>query len=1135
LSHWDLIRDRARLRRASALAEAGGHERADALLAAADRLTGFTRVALPHGDSLLDGALSVLDREAGRIWYDSEIEADLALFFQAHEYGHLWLHGQPVSSCDESDVDPDADDDDIPLGVQRVEAYGPNERQERQANVFAREFLLPLNRTREWHAAGDRVPAIQARSGLPQGIVLHQVARAVLVPPAPQVTAPTPTTPEPPLDPSQQAAAEAPRGPLLVEAGPGTGKTRTLCGRIVHLLEKGISPRSILALTFSNKAAEEMRERVARVRHDVAADIWMGTFHAYGLELLRKYGSRVGLGPNPEVLDPSDAVLLLESRLADLKLKHYQYLPDPARDLRHIVNAISRAKDELAGPEDYARYAEQMRAGVTSEDGREVASKAAEVARVYRVYQDALDQDGVLDFGDLIAKAVRLLTDNEDIRSEVRAARVHVLVDEYQDVNRASAKFLRALVGSGAGLWVVGDARQSIYRFRGASPDNMTLFGKDFPGAKVLPLRRNYRSASAIVKVISGFASSMPAAAGGEGFSAWEVHRESLGQVALEIAGDFEAEAAGIARAIKVRNSGENGVAFRRQAVLCRSHTWLARLGAALETAGVPVLYLGDLFERDEVRDLLSLIAVTAEGDGSGLLRVAQFPEYQIPQKDVLRLFELAREKGEYFPDALRLARDAPEISPEGKGGLGRLEQHLADVHYGTRAWSVLSSYLFVHSKYLDRYLADDSVAGRQRRLAVYQLLRFASEYRSRWPTGPKMNPRRQLLQHVRWLEALGEEKQLRQMPSWAEGVDAVRLLTVHSSKGLEFDSVYVPILGSGVFPAIHRPGPCPPPPQVAVSSVEQHEAEEACLFFVALSRATDLLCLTRAARYSESRISNPSPLLEQIGHLLPRSPSDGVSWPAVKLPGKGTEARPVPATGREFTAKELDAYMNCRREYFYRHVLQMRASGDRSAYVRFHNCLYAVLRWIGDELREGRQPDSAAALAKLDVAWADSGPRGDPHEPLYRRVAESLTKEAAQRQRRGVRIPSPVWRVQLAHGTVTVEPDDVETTPSGGLVVERVRTGRPTKDELKGTFDEIYALYVAGARQASSDSQVQARFLSTDTVLPVSMKDKAVAGRLEKYDAAIVGIARAEFPADAKEHRCPRCAYYFICPAGED
>ncbi len=1116
--------------RASVLAEACGDQRAEALLNAADRLTGFTRVGLPHGDPLLDAAQSSLDWEGGYIWYDTEIDAGMALFYQAHEYAHLWLHRENIA-CDDSDVDPNADEDDIPIGLQRIEAYGPNERQEREANVFAREFLLPHNLAREWYVLrGQRAPAIVQRTGLPESLVLHQLARGVLVQEPNTLPSATSPSAELPLDRSQEAAAHAPRGPVLVDAGPGTGKTRTLCGRVVYLLDARVPPRAILALTFSNKAAEEMRERVFRIRPDAAPQIWMGTFHAYGLEILRKYGRRLGLTPTPEVLDPSDAVLLLESRLADLELVHYQYLPEPMLNLRHIVNAISRAKDELVGPAEYARFAEDMASTATTEEEREAAAKASEVARAYGVYQQELDANSLLDFGDLVYKAVRLLNENPDVRDEVRRTHMHVLVDEYQDVNRASARLLRELVGAGAGLWVVGDARQSIYRFRGASPDNMRLFREDFPGAKILPLRRNYRSSARIVPIVSAFATTMPLGAGGGGFADWEVDRQTAGQVAMEIGGDLAAEASGLARSIQERRAA--GVAFRDQAVLCRSHTWLARMAAALEKSGVPTLYLGDLFERSEVRDLLSMLSLTADGDGSGLVRVARFPEYQVPLSDVLKLFELARENSRYFPEALELARDEPSISEQGKASIALLTGHLASVHFGMRSWTVLSSYLFVHSDYLRPLLADDSVGGQQCRLALYQLLRFASEYRSRWLSGAKVNPRRQFLRHVRWLEALGEEKQLRQLPSFADGVDAVRMLTVHASKGLEFDSVYMPVLGRGIFPAKQQWRPCPPPPRMVDTSPQQHEVEEACLFFVGVSRATDFLCLSRAERYSAARGSNPSPFLETIASLLPRSPGGAVSWPA-RAAAALEPLAPTPSTGRQFTAEELEQYLKCPREYFYRHVLEVRASSDGSAYVQFHRCVYRVLRWLGEQYREGQQPDGAVALQKLAEVWATDGPRSHPHEPLYQRVAESMIKRAGERRRLGVHTPSPQWEVMLPHGRVILQPDAVEELPDGSLVAERLRTGHPTKGELK---KDIYGLYLAAAREASSTtSRIQVRFLSSDTVLPVFFSDKELTTRLDRYDAAILGIARGEFSPDVQEHRCPRCAYYFICPMAED
>jgi Zn-dependent peptidase ImmA (M78 family) len=315
VTHWDELRLEARRRRAEVLGVATDAPRipsARAVLESADRLTGIERLPLPHDDALLGGALATLDYEQLLILIDDTVEERLACFYQAHEYAHFWLHGG-LRTCAGSDLDPEAAEEAIPLGVERVEGYGPLERREREANVFAREFLLPTDALRRWFVE-DNLDAggIAERVALPEGLVMQQLARALLTPEIGPALAAAGAQIDRPLDPSQAAAASAPHGPLLVRAGPGTGKTRTLVGRVTYLLEVGALPESILALTFSNRAAEEMRARLAVAHPDVAQRIWMGTFHAFGLELLRKYGSHLGLPPRPTVLDPVDAIALLQ-------------------------------------------------------------------------------------------------------------------------------------------------------------------------------------------------------------------------------------------------------------------------------------------------------------------------------------------------------------------------------------------------------------------------------------------------------------------------------------------------------------------------------------------------------------------------------------------------------------------------------------------------------------------------------------------------------------------------------------------------------------------------------------------------------------------------------------------------------
>lgn len=375
---FDSVRHLARLRHAEACAKAGGLKTAVALLGGATELTGIERQAVPDNDPVLCGAEAILEPSTPAIFYKNSVAPAQAAFYQAHEFGHHWLDSA-TGACSRSDIDDSMPEERVPLGNGRVEGYGPRERRECQANVFAREFLLPCSEVRRSFVE-ERLGAvaIAERLGVPLGLVHQQLAHALLVPepePVPEAAGVTPA-----LDPSQKAVAEAEDGPNLIEAGPGTGKTRTLIARIDWLLRRGIDPASILALTFSNKAAEEMRERVAAAAPAAAPAIWAGTFHAFGLEVLRKYGDLLGLPADVRLVDPGDALLMLEERLPALRLEHYLQLYEPAFALRDILAAISRAKDELIGPGEYRALGGAMLSSASDEAEREAAEKVIEVA-----------------------------------------------------------------------------------------------------------------------------------------------------------------------------------------------------------------------------------------------------------------------------------------------------------------------------------------------------------------------------------------------------------------------------------------------------------------------------------------------------------------------------------------------------------------------------------------------------------------------------------------------------------------------------------------------------------------------------------------------------------------------------------
>ena len=783
MSAWTEVRRLARLHHEELAGSSDELVPAAALLAAAEHATGVKRYARPHGDALLDGAEAAYDRERSRIYYARETEQSLANFHVAHEYGHHWLE-EAGTTCHSSDLDMATPAEPAMSLVGDADAYSPKERAEAQANLFAREFLLPRHKLRRL-GSGRILDAelIASELGVPADLVMQQMTDAFLLPDERSDEQDRRVEESP--DDSQNEAIAASQGPRQVRAGPGSGKTRTLVGRIAQLLSAGEDPSSILALTYSNASAQDLTSRIRAAIGEKATAVWAGTFHGYGLELLRKYGRLSGLPAEPRLLDQTDCLMLLEELLPQLQLNHYLDLREPVLKLRPVLGAIARAKDELASPQDYGQYAHAMLADARDEKSREAAERAAEVAHVYAVYQQALQARGCVDFADLVGLPVELLRSHPDVRATIRSEKRHILVDEYQDMNRASGELLRELVEPSQGPWVVGDVRQAIYRFRGASPLNMSQFGDRFPGAQAIDLCVNYRSGGRIVRALETFASRMATAPLTSEGNLHARRGENAGEIFYEIATSREAEANGIANTILARVAA--GDRFGRHVILGRTHTILARLAGHLERAGVPCLYFGDFFERPEIRDLLCLISVVAEPRGVGLLRVAQLPQYVVPPADIAVMFAWRRAHGTTMLAALNRLTEIDALSDVGRPGLERLSKDIAAVDWPMSAHRFLMSYLFRGSSHLLRLLEDASVAGQQQRLAVYQLLLFAFSFKP--PAGG--DPKRAFLDHVRRLEILDEEKQLRTLPAAASNIDAVRLMTVHASKGLEFPVVF--------------------------------------------------------------------------------------------------------------------------------------------------------------------------------------------------------------------------------------------------------------------------------------------------------------------------------------------------------
>lgn len=575
------------------------------------------------GAAVLNGGRATFVAADDLILHESAGSRFEQAFLVAHEIGHVELGDDPDGEPAPT-IDPARAAEPAPVGMDRVIDYGRRQRREVQMDLFARELLLPRTVARALHIdEGLSASAIAAKLGAPFDVVAQQLFDALLLPILPPTAAAAHV--ERPLNPLQAAAAAHRGEAYLLEAGPGTGKTQTLVARVEGLLEERVDPRRILLLTFSNKAAGEMAERIARKRPEAAAAMWIGTFHAFGLDIIRRFHAELGLPKDPRMMDRTEAVELLEEEFPRLRLAHYRNLYDPTQIVADMLAAVSRAKDEVVDAEAYAGLADAMLAKATDAQTREAAERAGEVARIYAAYEQLKRNAHCVDFGDLVALPVKLLETEAASRATLQAQYDHVLVDEYQDVNRSSVRLLSALRPDGRNLWMVGDAKQSIYRFRGASSFNMTRFGKeDFPGGKRGRLKRNYRSVPEIVACFSGFAIMMRA---GDADSGLDAERDGNGRKP-ELRTVQRAEQQQVALADAIEAFRGEDYAYRDQAVLCTGNEKLSMIGQDLERLGVPVLFLGSLFERAEVKDLLAILSVLVDRRAMGLVRIACWPDF---------------------------------------------------------------------------------------------------------------------------------------------------------------------------------------------------------------------------------------------------------------------------------------------------------------------------------------------------------------------------------------------------------------------------------------------------------------------------------------------------------------------------
>ncbi len=571
------------------------------------------------------------------------------------------------------------------------------------------------------------------------------------------------------LNPEQRHAVETTEGPVLVLAGAGTGKTRVLTTRIAHILATGKAfPSQILAVTFTNKAAREMKERIGHLVGEAVEGMpWLGTFHSIGVRILRRHPELAGLKSNFTILDTDDVIRLLK------QLIQAEGLDDKRWPARQFAMMIDGWKNKGFGPAD-----------IPEGDARAFANGKGR--ELFAAYQERLKTLNACDFGDLLCHPIRILRDNPDVLGEFHRKFKYILVDEYQDTNTAQYMWLRLIAqradGSAPSICCVGDDDQSIYGWRGAEVDNILRFEKDFPGATVIRLERNYRSTAHILGAASHLISHNDGRLGKTLFT--DAADPDDAKVNVHASWDSEEEARDIGDEIESKQ--RNGHGLNDIAILVRASFQMREFEDRFVTLGLNYRVIGGprFYERMEIRDALAYLRVVAQGaDDLAFERIVNTPKRGLGEAAVRQIHDVARANRVPLLQAASDLVETEEMKPRPRNSLRNLVeafqrwQSLID----TTPHTELAEQILEESGYTDMWKNDRSADAPGRLDNLKELIRSMEEYESL----------RGFLEHVSLVMDAEQN----------EDMDAVNIMTLHSAKGLEFNTVFLPGWEEGLFP----------------------------------------------------------------------------------------------------------------------------------------------------------------------------------------------------------------------------------------------------------------------------------------------------------------------------------------------
>jgi ATP-dependent DNA helicase UvrD/PcrA len=930
-------------------------------------------------DGFLQGSRGEIAPAEGCLYYDRHLDKDPAerLEVVAHEYGHLVLHHSQFTGAAQDLIRGSVF---LNTGAPALSRYSPKSQQEAEASAFAAEFICPAREIFDaWEK--EKEPSLvdlAGQFGATPFLALLQLAEGLyetLVGPQALATASSDFI----VNAEQEKAATRCGFPVIVDAGPGTGKTKTLVRRIVYLIrEKGVLPEKILALTFSNEAAVELQDRVHRaLGADLASRVLISTFHGFGVVFLNTLGHHAGLDVDFSILDEITQEELISELLGTVDCEALLNVKDPNQTAAEATRYINFLKDRLVGPLE-------LRAAINSwspsPEEQEVKNRSYALLRLLEKYEEVKAQRHQADFADLIRIPHELLAQNQELRQQIRNDFSWVLVDEYQDVSRATALFLRQLCGEHNPPWVVGDARQAIYRFRGAEPENVKKFGEDFSGSQYFQLAQNYRSSGEIVAVLNRLAAWLddPTHSGSPP-ERWKANASiaSLGKtpVLMAIANSDAAERKGVIAAVEEWLAA--GIPAQEIAVLARRNVDVRNLAIELKKKGIRAVTSG------------LLTAEGAGGDISGVLTVVD--HLQAVPRLVYCLYRDRTSSDMLNAVIAQLLKSDIDgaTTPQWTGSVE--EQQLAAkiysivrklrqlLHSGD-GWLVACEFLFFLTPYVKQLLVNKENAESAVQLEeVLSALALAANYRLSHPHVRPRTARLGLAERMRHLATQGTPG----LVAPRKQMGAVRVMTCHASKGLEFPVVAV---AGQSLPDIPPAKPWLPPALRPRSNDDLLQAES--LLFVGISRGQRAAVVS----YASSASGRPRSKARRFPDLLIRLRGSGVT-PVIEWPSfvSGDEEIELGRVWGGQAPDEVSTYSldprTCRvRTYLEEHLGTRFRGRMRPLYPEFMLRIRRTLRRIVERAVEaGRPLTGAEAIQIAEEEWPADHYSDHAHLSLYR------------------------------------------------------------------------------------------------------------------------------------------------------